>query len=139
MSTENGREPIRIGVIGVGQIGKRHLDNYSQIPDVQIVAVADVNEAEAQRVAAHPNIPDVYTDFRDLLQRDDIQAVEVALHNNLHMPVTVAALEMGKDVYCEKPMAGSYHDAEVMLSRARECGRKLSIQLALLYRNETKA
>ncbi|MBZ0287002.1 MAG: Gfo/Idh/MocA family oxidoreductase, partial [Anaerolineae bacterium] len=133
------REPVRIGMIGVGQIGKHHLDNYSKIPDAQIVAVADVNEAEARRVADLYKIPNVYTDFREMLKRDDIQAVDVALHNNLHMPMTVAALEAGKNVYCEKPMAGSYRDAETMLARARECDRKLSIQLSGLFKNETKA
>ncbi len=133
------REPVRIGVIGVGQIGKHHLENYSKIPDAEIVAVADVNEAEARRVAEQYGIPHVYTDFRDLLKRDDIQAVDVALHNNLHMPVTVAGLEAGKHVYCEKPMAGSYRDAETMLNRSREVGRKLSIQLNSLFRAEAKA
>jgi len=139
MSNSTGREPVRIGVIGVGQIGKHHLNNYSKIPGAQIVAVADVNEAEARRVAELHNIPNVYTDFRDLLKRDDIQAVDVALHNNLHLPMTVAALEAGKNVYCEKPMAGSYRDAEIMLTRARECDRLLSIQLAFLFKDETKA
>lgn len=133
------REPVRIGMIGVGQIGKHHLENYSKIPDAQIVAVADVNETEARRVAEQYGIPHVYTDFRDLLKRDDIQAVDVALHNNLHMPVTVAGLEAGKHVYCEKPMAGSYRDAEMMLNRSREVGRKLSIQLNSLFRAEAKA
>lgn len=133
------RKPVRIGVIGVGQIGKHHLDNYSKIPDAQIVAIADINETEARRVAELHKIPDVYTDFRELLKRDDIEAVDVALHNNLHMPVTVAALEAGKNVYCEKPMAGSYRDAETMFNRAKELGRKLSIQLASLFANETKA
>ncbi|MBZ0282290.1 MAG: Gfo/Idh/MocA family oxidoreductase [Anaerolineae bacterium] len=133
------REPVRIGVIGVGQIGKHHLENYSKIPDAEIVAVADVNETEARRVAEQYGIPHVCTDFRDLLKRDDIQAVDVALHNNLHMPVTVAGLEVGKHVYCEKPMAGSYRDAETMLNRAREAGRKLSIQLNSLFRAEAKA
>jgi predicted dehydrogenase len=130
---------MRIGVIGVGQIGKHHLDNYSKIPDAKIVALADINEAEARRVAEKYNIPNVYTNFGDLLKRDDIQAVDVALHNNLHSPVTLAALEAGKHVYCEKPMAGSYHDAERMFTRAQECGRKLHIQLSFLYKSELKA
>ncbi len=133
------REPVRIGVIGVGQIGKHHLDNYSKIADAQIVAVADVNEAEARRVAGLHNIPSVYTDFRELLKRDDIVAVDVALHNNLHMPVTVAGLQAGKHVYCEKPMAGSYRDAETMYTTAQQAGRKLSIQLSTLFSNEVKA
>lgn len=134
-----GREPVRIGVIGTGQIGKYHLKNYSEIADAQIVAVADVNEAEARRVAELYNIPNVYSDHRELLKRDDIQAVDVALHNNLHMPMTVAALEAGKNVYCEKPMAGAFRDAETMLTRARETGQHLSIQLSTLFVDETKA
>jgi len=133
------RKPVRIGVIGVGQIGKYHLNNYREIPDAQIVAICDINEAEAQRVAGLHNIPDIYLNFRDLLKRDDIDAVDVCLHNNLHMPMTVAALEAGKNVYCEKPMAGSYRDAETMFRRAKELGKKLSIQLASLFYEETKA
>jgi predicted dehydrogenase len=78
--------------------------------------VADINEEEAVRVADEHDIPHVYTDFRELLARDDIEAVDVCLHNNLHMPATVAAVEAGKHVYCEKPMAGAYCDAEVMLT-----------------------
>lgn len=135
----SANEPVRIGMIGVGQIGKHHLDNYSQISNAQIVAIADTNEAQARRVAEKYNIPNVYTDFRELLKRDDIQAVDVALHNNFHMPMTVAALKAGKHVYCEKPMAGSFRDAETMLTTARETGRKLHIQLSTLYSNETKA
>jgi len=132
-------EPIRIGFIGVGQIGKSHLKTYQSIPGAQVVALADINETEGRRVAEEYKIPDVYTDFRDLLRRDDIDAVDVCLHNNLHMPMTVAALEAGKHVYCEKPMAGTYIDARVMLETAKATGKQLSIQLATLYSNETKA
>ncbi len=131
--------PVRLGIIGTGQIGKHHIRTYGKIAGAEIVAVADINEQEARRVAGEHGIPDVYTDFRELLARDDIQAVDVCLHNNLHMPVTVEALRAGKDVYCEKPMAGAYIDAERMLNTARETGRKLSIQLSTLFSNETKA
>ncbi len=139
MTTQATREPIRLGIIGTGQIGKHHVRTYNEIADAQIVAVADINEAEAKRVAKEFSIPHVYTDFRELLARDDIQAVDVCLHNNLHMPVTVAALEAGKDVYCEKPMAGAYVDAEKMYQTAQALDRKLSIQLRLLFEEETKA
>ena len=139
MSTSETREPVRIGVIGVGQIGKHHLNMYQKIPGAEVVAVADIDEAEAKRVSELYNIPHVYTDFRQLLARDDIAAVDVCLHNNLHMPVTVAALEAGKHVYCEKPMAGAYADAETMFHAAQATGRKLSIQLSTLFANESKA
>jgi predicted dehydrogenase len=130
---------VRVGVIGVGQIGKIHLDNYRSIDGAEIVAVADLNEDEARRVAAQHGIPDVYADFADLLARDDVQAVDVCLHNNLHMPVTVAAFEAGKDVYCEKPMAGSYADALRMAEAARDLGRRLSIQSGFLFTPQTRA
>jgi predicted dehydrogenase len=133
------KEAIRIGVIGVGQIGKHHLRNYSNIASAQVVAVADIDEAEANRVAGMYDIPNVYTDFRELLAHDDIEAVDVCLHNNFHMPFTVAALEAGKHVYCEKPMAGAYIDAETMYKAAQDLGLKLSIQLNTLYSKETKA
>jgi predicted dehydrogenase len=132
-------DPIKLGIIGVGQIGKHHIKRYQDIPGAEIVAVADINEAEAQRVASEYAIPHVCTDFRALLQRDDIVAVDVALHNNLHMPVTVEALHAGKHVYCEKPMAGAYVDAETMLNTASTLDRKLSIQFFSLFTNETKA
>jgi predicted dehydrogenase len=132
-------DKVRIGVIGVGQIGKRHLERYAQIEGGEVVAIADINAAEVGRVSGVFGIPDAYTDFRELLTRDDIVAVDVCLHNNYHMPVTVAALEAGKHVFCEKPMAGSYTDAETMYKRAQELGCKLSIHLNTLFREETKA
>ncbi len=133
-----GKE-IRIGVIGVGQIGKSHLKRYADIAEAKIVAIADINAEEAQRVASQYNIADVYTDFRALLQRDEIEAVDVCLHNNFHRPVSVASLEAGKHVFCEKPMAGSYADAEAMYQAMQATGKKLSIQLSTLFSQETKA
>jgi predicted dehydrogenase len=133
------KDQIRIGIIGVGQIGRQHLASYQDIPDARVVALCGRNAAELQRVAEEAGIPARETDFRALLARKEIDAVDVCLHNNLHMPVTVAALEAGKHVYCEKPMAGSLRDAQTMLDTARKTGRKLSIQLSTLYAPETKA
>ncbi|MDQ2692418.1 MAG: Gfo/Idh/MocA family oxidoreductase [Chloroflexota bacterium] len=131
--------PIRIGLIGAGQRGQQHLDNYQQVPGAEIVAVADINEALARRVADQFKIPHVYSDYRELLQRDDLEAVDICLHNNLHRPVTVAAMEAGMHVYCEKPMAGSYADAKIMYETAQALERKLAIQLFTLFRPETRA
>ena len=83
--------PIRIGLIGAGQRGRHHLEDYQDIPGAEIVAIADINEALAQRVAAEFKIPNVYTDYHDLLQRDDLEAIDICLHNNLHRPAAVAA------------------------------------------------
>lgn len=132
-------EEVRIGIIGVGQIGKNHLKRYVDIPGLRVVAAADLEEAELTRVADQYGIESRYSDFRAILERDDIVAVDVCLHNNLHAPVTIAALEAGKHVYCEKPIAGSYRDAVSMVEAAKAADRMLHIQLATLYKMETKA
>src|SRR6478736_1624050 len=133
--------PIRVGVIGCGQIAQHHLTQYGKLSadDVRLVAVADINEACAKVSGEKFSVPNVYTDYRKLLERDDIEAVDVCLHNNFHRPMTEAALRAGKHVYCEKPMAGSYRDAAAMLATAKETGKKLSIQLSTLFSNETRA
>ena len=132
-------EKVRLGIIGVGQIGKHHLENYSKIENVELVAIDDIDEAELNRVGDLYGITHRYTNFQKMLERDDIQAIDVCLHNNLHMTATVAALNAGKHVYCEKPMAGSYIDAETMYNTAQELGLKLSIQSFLLFEAETRA
>ena len=131
-------DKIRLGIIGVGQIAKQHLERYAKIAGAEMVAAADIDAAELKRVAETYKIPHTYADFRELLKRDDIQAVDVCLHNNLHMPVTVETLRAGKHVYCEKPMAGAYVDAKTMLDTARACGLELSIQLSTLFTTEAK-
>jgi predicted dehydrogenase len=130
---------VRIGMIGTGQIAQGHLNAYGKIPQAKVVACADIQEAAAKKTAETFGIPHVYTDFRELLRRDDIDAVDVCLHNNLHMPASVAAFAAGKHVYCEKPMAGSYRDAAAMLEASKQHNKKLHIQLSTLYANETRA
>jgi predicted dehydrogenase len=132
-------EKVRIGMIGCGQIAQQHMSSYSKLEGAEMVAFADVNEAVARTSAEKYGVANVYTDFREMLKRDDLDAVDICLHNNFHMPVTVAVLQAGKHAYCEKPMAGSYRDAVTMLEAAKETGKKLHIQLGFLYSAETRA
>lgn len=133
------RESINIGIIGLGQIGQEHIRSYQQIPGANVVAICGRSEERTKRMAENFGISEYTTDYRRLLDREDIDAVDVCLHNNLHRHATVAALEAGKDVYCEKPMAGTYHDAEAMVRAAKQNKKKLSIQLSTLFHPETKA
>lgn len=129
---------MNLAIIGVGQIGKRHIEQYSKIPGVKLVAASDVNRDELNRVADEHGIAHRYTDFRELLKRDDITAVDVCLHNNFHAPVSIAVMESGKHCYCEKPMAGSFADAKAMFDASKRTGRHLSIQLAKLFDRDTR-
>ena len=130
---------IRIGMIGVGQISKSHLRNYAQIEDAEIVAACDIDEAELGRVCDQYSISNRYTDYNEMLKRDDLDSVDVCLHNRLHAPATIAGLRAGKHVYCEKPIAASYAEGKSMLDTAAECGKMLHIQLGTLYSKEAKA
>lgn len=130
---------LRVGIIGTGQIGKVHAQRYSNIPDAELVGVCDIRLDEATRVAAQYNVPFITPDYHALLARDDIDAVDVCLHNRLHMPVTIDALEAGKHVYCEKPMSWTYPEAKKMYDAAQRCNRKLSIQLGTIFEPETQA
>lgn len=133
------RKP-RIGIIGLGQIANSgHLPKYEELGEVELVAACDIDVPKLDRVSEKYNIPNKYVDFRKLLERDDLDAVDVCLHNNLHAPVTIAALRAGKHVYCEKPIAGSYADGKAMLDAAKETGKMLHIQLGMLYGKEPKA
>ena len=130
---------VRIGVIGNGIIGEHHLATYAKIPEAEVVALCDINEARMNEMGDKYGVERRTANIGKLLLMDDIDAVDVCLHNNLHAPVTIEALRMGKHVYCEKPMAGSFADAQAMYDAMQETGKKLHIQLAGLYYKETKA
>lgn len=132
-------EQVRIGLIGAGMISAKHLAAYREIPEAQVVAVCSRTRQSAERCAKEWDIPSIYTNVQELLARDDIDAVDICLHGNLHAPFSIAALKAGKHVYCEKPLAGSYADGLQMLETAKETGKSLHIQLGFLYRTYARA
>ena len=130
---------IRIGIIGTGIIAHTHAEEYQRIPGVRIVAACDLIENKLTAYCDKYGIENRYIDFRKMLERDDLDAIDVCVHNNLHMPLSVRVLQAGFHCYCEKPMAGSYADAKHMLDVANECGKKLHIQIFSLYIPQTHA
>ena len=130
---------LKAGIIGTGIIGKSHVRGYKSMPnDVEIVAVADINEAEAKRVAQEHGIPHVFSDYHDLLKMDEIDTVDVCLPNFLHAPVTIDALKAGKHVYCEKPMAPTGTEAQAMYDAAKKAGKILAVQMGTVFSKEAR-
>jgi len=129
----------RVAVIGNGIIGEQHIQSYKEIPDCEIAAICDINEERLNYIGNKYGIEKRYTHIGKLLATEDIDAADICLHNNLHAPVTNAVLNSGRHAYCEKPMAGSYADALSMYETAQKNGKKLHIQLALLYDDSAKA
>ena len=132
-------DKLKVGVIGTGIIGKGHVRGYKSMSnDVEIVAVADLNESEARRVAQEHNIPNVFSDYHELLKNEEIDSVDVCLPNFLHAPATIAALEAGKHVYCEKPMAKTGPEAQAMYDAAQRTGKKLAVQMGTVFTKEAR-
>jgi predicted dehydrogenase len=105
---------FRIGVIGTGGIFRVcHLPGWKEIPDVEIVGVADVDIAGATALANAENIPHAFADYRDLLKLD-FDAVDICTPNNIHTPAVLDSLRAGKHVLCEKPLATSVREVRQM-------------------------
>ncbi|NCC47784.1 MAG: Gfo/Idh/MocA family oxidoreductase [Clostridia bacterium] len=130
---------IRIGLIGTGVIAHQHMANYRSLPGVEVVAACDINQAKLEAFCDQYQIPVRLADYRQLLQRDDLDAIDVCLHNNLHAPISIAVMAAGINCYCEKPMAGAYTDALAMKEAAGHFGVKFHIQLGMLYGSQVSA
>ena len=117
---------LGIGIIGAGGIARGvHIPGYENLSNAQVLAVSDPIEAAREGVAQQFNIEDAYEDFHEMLKRDDIDAVSVTTPNFLHAEATIAALEAGKHVLCEKPLAMNLEEAQAMVDAAQRTGKKL--------------
>ncbi|MGG3468603.1 Gfo/Idh/MocA family oxidoreductase [Neobacillus pocheonensis] len=120
-------EKLRVGVIGCGSIAQhRHLPEYKANKNVELVAVCDINEERASEVAEKYGV-NSFTSYEELLSSGTVDAVSVCTPNYLHAPISIAALEAGIHVLCEKPMATSKQEAESMIAAAKKSGKKLMI------------
>ncbi|MBU8880154.1 Gfo/Idh/MocA family oxidoreductase [Bacillus sp. FJAT-29790] len=120
-------DKIKVGIIGCGSIAKhRHLPEYAGNEQVEIIAVCDIVEERAIEMARQYNAKS-YSNFEELLANPDITAVSVCTPNYLHAPISIAALNAGKHVLCEKPMATSREEAEKMIAAAGKNNKKLMI------------
>ena len=139
MTTNN--KTLRIGMIGCGGIAtKKHMPALAKIPDAQMVAFCDIIAERAEASAKKFGTPDakVYTDYKELLKDNSIDIVHVCTPNRSHSFITVDALESGKHVMCEKPMAINTAEAEKMLEAAKRTGKKLTIGYQGRYRTDSQ-
>lgn len=114
---------VRVGVIGAGSFAEvGHIPGIQAHPRGQVVAVCARNRERASALAARCGVPDVYTDYHELLARKDIDAVTIAGPDALHGPATLAALAAGKHVLCEKPLAMDPAEAQRMVEACARSG-----------------
>lgn len=116
-----------IGIIGCGKIAQvRHIPEYAENPDAKLVGFYDINQQRAEELAKKYGAK-AYASVEELLANENIDAVSICVANHAHAEVTIKALEAGKDVLCEKPMATTMEDCEAMVAAAKKTGMKLMI------------
>ncbi|MBZ4416244.1 Gfo/Idh/MocA family protein [Myxococcus sp. RHSTA-1-4] len=113
---------IRIGVLGAGFARTTQVPAFRALPGVEVVSIASARREKAEEVARQLGVPHVAADWREVVARPDVDLVCIATPPALHRDMTLAALEMGKAVLCEKPTALDAAEAEAMWRAARQRG-----------------
>ena len=133
---------LKFGMIGVGKICQGcHLPAYEKLEqsgDVTVAALCDINEERLNDAAKRFPKAKLYTDYREMIKCEELDAVDICTPNNIHSEAAVFALEHGLNVMCEKPDAVSVKEAERMKDAAEKSGKTLMVIRNNRYRPSTK-
>ena len=131
---------LKVGIIGCGGIANgKHMPALKKVAEVEMVAFCDIIVERAEKAAKEFGVEGakVYKDYKELLKDKSIDVVHVCTPNRSHSFITVDALEAGKHVMCEKPMAINSEEAKKMLDAAKRTGKKLTIGYQNRQRNDS--
>ena len=132
--TKNAHAGIRLGLIGCGGVTEqRHLPALKRVPGIVVSAFADSDSARLERVAGQFGVRRSYTDYRELIERGEVDAVAVCVPPKLHAPVALAALEAGKHVMIEKPLALNLAECD-LLQESSQAHSALKVMLGFNLR-----
>jgi len=126
-NTTNSNSPVRLGIIGAGAIGRVHAEIFAQIEGVDMAGLFDVNTSLATELADDHNIAKVYDSADALLNSSDLDAVVIGVPNKFHKPLAIQALQAGKHVLLEKPMALNGADAREIYDVQQQTGNTFMI------------
>ncbi len=133
-------EKIKVGIIGCGGIARgTHIPNYKKIPDVEIIACADINVEAAKKTAEEFSIARYYKDYNEMLEKENLDAVSVCTPNVLHKDPAIAAMKHGAHVLTEKPMAGNLKDAKEMYEASKKYNKILIVGYQTRFRIDITA
>lgn len=116
---------LKVGIIGAGHVSQRHMEAYTKNKNVEIVAIADLNEALAKKHAETYNIKNCYTDYHRILENPEIEAVSILTPTFTHCEIVTEALKAGKKCLCEKPPVRTLSEVEEVIKVAEETGNLL--------------
>jgi predicted dehydrogenase len=130
---------LKVGVIGVGGIARIHMPGWAASEHAEVVAGCDIDEAVLQKWGKAHNIKKLATDSADLITDPDLDIIDVCTPNNYHAPLTIAALEAGKHVLCEKPLAPTPAEIRDMIAARDRSGKMLMTAQHFRFRGSSKA
>ena len=113
---------VRVGMIGTGFVSDLHAAAFAMVPEAEVVAVASRTPGKAKRFAEQRGIPKAFEDYRAVLDLKGVDVVTVAIPNDLHAEVTLAAAAAGKHVICEKPLCRTMAEADRMIEACKAAG-----------------
>lgn len=129
---------LRVGVIGLG-MGGAHIGGFKSHPDVEVAAIADTDEKKLKTRGDEFNIPNRYISAEEMLKKEKLDIVSIAVPNKFHKPLTIAAFEAGCHVLCEKPMAMNADEARDMLKASKKAKKRLMINFSFRFREQSYA
>src|SRR5699024_8752511 len=107
--------------------GLFHLEGYAEEPRAKVVALAGLDTDRCEKLAKRFDVPSIHREYEELLARDDIDAVSIAVPNSLHLPVAKAAFEAGKHVLMENPLARNAEEGVAMIEESRKHNKILGV------------
>jgi predicted dehydrogenase len=120
-------EKLKIGVVGVGSIGRYHIESYQKLDSVKVVAVSDVNAEKAGYIARQYGIERTYGEYEEMFEKAKPDGISICTWTSTHKACAIAAMEAGIDVLCEKPLAVNAAEAKEMEDAAEATGRLLMV------------
>jgi predicted dehydrogenase len=131
-------EKLRLGIVGLGWVSQVfHLPILAKMEDAEIVAVCDRDKSRAKMIAERFGFTRYYSDYQQMLAKEDLAAIDVCTSTDAHLPITLAALAAGKDVFVEKPIARRHDEAVQMAEAAKQAKRKLMVGMNNRFRPDT--
>ncbi len=129
---------VRIGIVGAGNISETHLHSYKEVPQVEVVAICDIDENRVKMTADSFGIEKRYLSIEEMIAAEELDAVDICVWNCNHAKCAIYALEHNLHVICEKPMATTVEECEAMKAAAEKSGKVLMMAFVRVFMDATE-
>ncbi|MBI4720753.1 MAG: Gfo/Idh/MocA family oxidoreductase [Chitinivibrionia bacterium] len=132
-------EKVRVAIVGAGHVAQvAHIPAYVSNPNVELVAIVDEDPVKGKKLKNQYGCKSFFEDLTEMLNKEEVDAVDICTPNYLHAPMAVAALRSGRHVLCEKPLARNAAEAKLMVDTAKKTGRYLMVAMNNRFREDIR-